>query len=647
MPEHHTSPPPSGPLLRQVRLQNFKSVHQQDVQLGQLTLLVGENSSGKSSILQALRLLQQAARAASPGDAFPLNGELISVGTIDDLRSAQADTTDTVAIGVEFSSSEFPRLPWLRRGIGGFMARQQEPRGDASVMWRVRLADTAPDEPGSARIRELLLSAEDPLDERRLTLCLERSAPQEAASALPSGYSWSDYVDCDLALRGALHNEDLSGADSERRVQIVGGALAGALPSALVTEQPADRALATIWTHRFIDYLQRPAAEAGPSDRDELPPNLDDPSDPVDGLDDTAEFAVAAIARLVEDFGDPSTVLRQRTLDGRYFPEPSEFFAHEYDVIWQGFGPREDEFDWVVSRLIDAITERLVTDARLPLLAEEREWQGLASFAEHFEGYMNRRVRYLGPLRAAPSIVMPTSASARTGDIGNSGEYTAAVLRSHGAKRVEVPMPDGSRRIVALADAVDAWATHVGLVDGVTVSDLPGIGLAVTVRPRGLGKDLSLPSVGVGVSQLIPVLVLCLLAEPGNLILLEQPELHLHPGLQQRLTDFFVAIAESGRQLIVETHSEYFVSRLRRHVAADPGGGTRSLTKIVFAERDPDTGITEYRDIDLSPYGDIDDWPQGFFDQAAEEEREILRAGLQKRALHETQAPNNSDPNDG
>ena len=647
MPEHHTPPPPSGPLLRRVRLQNFKSVRQQDVPLGQLTLLVGENSSGKSSILQALRLLQQAARAASPGDAFPLNGELISVGTIDDVKSVQADTTDTVAIGVEFSSSEFPLLPSLRRKIKGRTAR----RGDASLTWRVRLADTAPDEPGSARIRELLLSAEDPLDERRLTLCLERSAPQEATSALPSGHTWSDYVDCDLSLQGALHSEDLSGADSEKRVQIVGGALTGALPSALVTEQPADRALATIWTHRFIDYLHNPAVEPSPPGREEVAPNLDEPTEPVDDLDDTAEFAVAAIARLVEDFGDPSTVLNQRTLDDRYFPEPSELFAHEYDVIWpdQDFGPHEDEFDfdWVVSQLINKITERLATGARVPLLAEEREWRGLASFAEHFEGYLNRRIRYLGPLRAAPEIVMPTSASARTGDIGNAGEYTAAVLRSHGAKRVEVPMPDGNRRPVALADAVDAWSTHLGLVDGVTVSDLPGIGLAVTVRPRGLRNDLSLPSVGVGVSQLIPVLVLCLLAEPGNLILLEQPELHLHPGLQQRLADFFVTIAESGRQLIVETHSEYFVSRIRRRIAADPGNGIRSLTKIVFAERDPDTGITEYRDIDLSPYGDIDDWPQGFFDQAAEEEREILRAGLQKRALQETQAPNNSDPSDG
>ena len=647
MPEHHTPPPPSGPLLRRVRLQNFKSVHQQDVPLGQLTLLVGENSSGKSSILQALRLLQQAARAASPGDAFPLNGELISVGTIDDLRSVQADTTDTVAIGVEFSSSEFPRLPGSGTTTEASRAAGRHPATTLHSHGVSASPTRPPTNPDPLRISELLLSAEDPLDERRLTLCLERSAPQEATSALPSGHTWSDYVDCDLSLQGALHSEDLSGADSEKRVQIVGGALAGALPSALVTEQTADRALATIWTHRFIDYLHNPAVEPSPADRDEVPPNLDAPTEPVDGLDDTAEFAVAAIARLVEDLGDPSTVLSQRTLDGRYFPELSEFFVHEYDVLWQGFDPREDEFDWVVSTLINTITQHLATDTRVPLLCEDREWRGLASFAKHFEGYLSHQIRYLGPLRAAPAIVMPTSASARTGDIGNSGEYTAAVLRSHGAKHVEVPMPDGSRRPVPLADAVDAWATHLGLVDGVTVSDLPGIGLAVTVRPRGLGNDLSLPSVGVGVSQLIPVLVLCLLAEPGNLILLEQPELHLHPGLQQRLADFFAAIAESGRQLIVETHSEYFVSRIRRHIAADPGNGIRSLTKIVFAERDPDTGITEYRDIDLSPYGDIDDWPQGFFDQAADEEREILRAGLQKRALQETQAPNDSDPSDG
>ena len=629
MPERHRHPPPSGPIVRKVRLKNFKSVQHQDVPLGQLTLLVGENSAGKSSVLQAVRLLRQAIRAASPGDAFPLNGELISMGTIDDLRSAQANTDDAVSIGVEVSSPDFPRLPWLRRGFGGFTLNREAPRGDASLTWNVNLAGTAPDEPGSTQICGHSLSVADPDDNRRLTLCLQRTAPDGSTTSLPTGPTWSDYIDCDQSIRGDLYSEDLSGEDSNKRFQIIGAALSGAMPRALLTEQPADRALAALWTHRWVEILQGPPAGL---ENDQVPLLLGESEEPVNDLNDVLEFAAAAIARLLEDFGDPSIVLRQRILDDRYFPAISEFFVSEHDMFWRDTGPFDEDLDWLIKSLIKSIAESLQTEIRMPLLCEEREWEGIESFAEHVANFVNRRIHYLGPLRAAPEIVMPTSPAARAGDIGSSGEFTAAVLRSLGTKPVNVPMPDRQHDTLPLVEAVEAWATHLGLVDSVTIGDLPAIGLTVRVRPHGLGNDLPLPSVGVGVSQLMPVLVRCLLAEPGSLILLEQPELHLHPGLQQRLADFFVAIARSGRQLIVETHSEYFVSRIRRRIAAAADDEVRSLTKIIFAERDPETGITDYRDIELSPYGDIDDWPKGFFDQAAEEEREIIRSGLQKRA---------------
>ena len=124
-------------------------------------------------------------------------------------------------------------------------------------------------------------------------------------------------------------------------------------------------------------------------------------------------------------------------------------------------------------------------------------------------------------------------------------------------------------------------------------------------RNRRLERKVTLDAVGVGVSQLLPVLVLCLLSEPGGVILLEQPELHLHPALQQRLADFLIAVARSGRQLIVETHSEYIVSRLRRRIAEDTTeeDDLLAMSKIVFAERDRQTGLTTYREVEFSLTG--------------------------------------------
>ncbi len=193
-------------------------------------------------------------------------------------------------------------------------------------------------------------------------------------------------------------------------------------------------------------------------------------------------------------------------------------------------------------------------------------------------------------------------------------------------------MPNGEQSSVPLIKAVEAWGAQLGLLEAIRVVQEPKLGSTIIVKTEGLDKEVPLDAVGVGVSQLLPVLVLCLLSEPGSVILLEQPELHLHPALQQRLADFLIAIARSGRQLMVETHSEYMVSRLRRRIAEDSDDELLSISKVIFAERDGQTGITTYRDVELSPYGDINEWPKGFFDQAAAEEREIIRGGLKKRA---------------
>ena len=183
---------------------------------------------------------------------------------------------------------------------------------------------------------------------------------------------------------------------------------------------------------------------------------------------------------------------------------------------------------------------------------------------------------------------------------------------------------------VKLVEAVDSWAKHLGLVEGVLIEDRAAEGIRIKVKPHGMDSSVPLTSVGVGVSQLLPVLVLCLLAEPGSVILLEQPELHLHPALQQRLADFFIAMVRSGRQLIVETHSEYMVSRLRRRIVEDPDDELLGMAKVIFAERDWETGLSSYREVELSPLGAIEEWPAGFFDQAAEEERAIIMGGVRR-----------------
>src|SRR5262249_48960195 len=145
----------------------------------------------------------------------------------------------------------------------------------------------------------------------------------------------------------------------------------------------------------------------------------------------------------------------------------------------------------------------------------------------------------------------------------------------------------------------------------------------------GLNKYHDLTNVGVGVSQVLPIVLMALLSEPGSLLIFEQPELHLHPRVQTRLADFFISIALSGKQCLLETHSEYLIHRLRRRIAEAPGDELTELSRLYFVERE--NGLTSCRPVDITRYGAILDWPLDFFDQAQVESERILTAASAKR----------------
>jgi predicted ATPase len=248
--------------------------------------------------------------------------------------------------------------------------------------------------------------------------------------------------------------------------------------------------------------------------------------------------------------------------------------------------------------------------------------------------FFSSRVEYLGPLREAPHVLYDPGPTQT--DLGPRGEFAAAVLHAQAESRIVMPdipgSPHGRRRpaLVPLNQALNAWLQWFGLADEATSEDRGRLGIGLSVTPSALGRPVDLTSVGVGVSQVLPVVLLCLLARPGTLVVLEQPELHLQPRLQQDLADFLLACVGSGRQLVIETHSEHLVNRLRRRVAADETDQTRELVKLVFAENTD--GITTYRESSVNRFGGLDeDWPDGFLDLGARESRALIKESASKR----------------
>lgn len=138
---------------------------------------------------------------------------------------------------------------------------------------------------------------------------------------------------------------------------------------------------------------------------------------------------------------------------------------------------------------------------------------------------------------------------------------------------------------------------------------------AVSLRLRSNAKsDLQRPqNVGFGLTQLFPVLVELLAANAGDVVIVENPEVHLHPKAQQDIGELLALVASCGVQVIVETHSDHVLNGVRLAVKGH-GAVAPSEVEIHFFSRDSD-GASRRVSPKIDADGRLDAWPEGFFDQ--------------------------------
>lgn len=181
---------------------------------------------------------------------------------------------------------------------------------------------------------------------------------------------------------------------------------------------------------------------------------------------------------------------------------------------------------------------------------------------------------------------------------------------------------------MALANAVQDWLDEMSIQ---SLKPEPSREIIYLNLNAGLLNEtrVNIADVGFGVSQIFPMYFPGLRMARGNTLLLEQPEIHLHPKLQMQMADYFVALALSGKKVIAETHSDHIVNRLVRRIVEDETWGLKDLIAIYFVKHTENGAVFEKIKIDDSQ--GIVNWPLDFFDQAATEQRKIMQAGLKKR----------------
>ena len=142
------------------------------------------------------------------------------------------------------------------------------------------------------------------------------------------------------------------------------------------------------------------------------------------------------------------------------------------------------------------------------------------------------------------------------------------------------------------------------------------------------GLESNLRDVGIGVSQILPVLILAYFVPKGSTILLEEPEIHLHPLAQSVLAEFFVEVSQKRKiQFLVETHSEHLFRRMQTLIARQTL--SRDQCSLYFVEREKNKA--SLRELDVDEYGRLKNWPESFFGDALGETREQARLMFSKQ----------------
>jgi len=240
-----------------------------------------------------------------------------------------------------------------------------------------------------------------------------------------------------------------------------------------------------------------------------------------------------------------------------------------------------------------------------------------------------RDVSYIGPVREIPQDVYTI---AKTPDnVGMSGEFVARVLEERaddtftfkgiekhdtGVEYVEMSMK--------LSEAVKYWMCDIFDLAADIYAEKKEDNYKIILK-RKSGLETSIKHVGFGISQLLPVVVEGLIMPNGGTLILEQPEIHLHPKLQSSLYDFIFGLAMHGKTVIVETHSSHFITRMRRRIAEDPTNTMHDNISLTFIEDEL------FKTIDLDDYGTLNYYPQDFIETSNEELSAIVQAQMNKR----------------
>lgn len=584
--------------IKAISLENFRALNVDELSLKPITVLCGVNSAGKSSFLKSALLMKQIAGEANiRKEILPLKGNLVDLGTyynlVKDHELYDPDTRDSNSITIRLS---FP--------CRGLHSRLFYLHGAETVDFELCFGpgEDSPSAPPRFRYYKAAVRGGAEAGElATLTIIRDEILGYRAVGSgkKASGLNVKNFENAQKVLESFAKTAASSGK---------GGAVA--YPFAYTeaeqlllfykdfcTKHVDNAERLRLWEEAFTSWV------------------LADKSVSVQRMDEiNIKWGRDYGYKLFEQTGDDS------------FLTNAGSFSKEYSLRGCPFtqGLQIDTTDWIgCGEYLEELVQIFQTEVSLR-----------GELAE---------IRYLGPIREFPHRYQVY----KDGDeltLGLRGENAPYIMSTRQKELLKKPwhVDDDAGSFwqdtdSTLGEEINYWATRMGIgeIQCTPNKDIyPGLVTAKVGRVTGTVKvESDLTDVGFGISQVFPVLVGGLEMPEGSTLFIEQPEVHLHPGMQGDLADFFIATALSGKQYVLETHSDHIINRLVRRIVEDGLEseciGLADLVQIYFVDRNED-GETVFISIEVDDYTGIN-WPEGFFDEADREQSQILTAIVEKQ----------------
>ena len=225
---------------------------------------------------------------------------------------------------------------------------------------------------------------------------------------------------------------------------------------------------------------------------------------------------------------------------------------------------------------------------------------------------------YLSTDRAPPALTFPFSKNINNNSIGIRGEYSTHFLAEHRHQALSITqLKHSESKTVQLLENVEKWLGEISpniLIKPSADASIQSSKLIYQYAYKNTtGSEYSSLNVGFGLTYVLPVIVLILKAKPNDLLIIENPESHLHPAGQSKIAELCAIACANGVQIIIETHSDHFINGIR--VATKQKTLSPNQSQVYYFKKDQNELESKIDKININEDGGIDSYPKGFFDE--------------------------------